>query len=156
MPYKILAIWIDDLTAVLKKEDDSLRKVVDGETETSRIHIARKDFKVRLFFAAMSTTPTTSSPRPSTATRGSTSTASPPTSRTQSSDSRNIAKGATARSAVSPRVNAALSTPTRRSSLRASAVPQNGDISNMSNDALAASLKKETEEKEEVGIFHFR
>lgn len=57
-----------------------------------------------------------------------------------------ITKGATARSAINPRVSASLNSP-RRSSLKSTTPPP---VSADAQDALAASLKRETEEKERV------
>jgi hypothetical protein len=57
-----------------------------------------------------------------------------------------ITKGATARSAINPRVSASLNSP-RRSSLKSTTPPP---VSADAQDALADSLKRETEEKERV------
>jgi hypothetical protein len=57
-----------------------------------------------------------------------------------------INKGATARSAVNPRVSASLNSP-RRSSFKSTTPPPDAPDA---SDALAASLKRETEEKERV------
>jgi len=57
-----------------------------------------------------------------------------------------ITKGATARSAVNPRVSSSLNSP-RRSSFKSPTPPP--DVPD-AHDALAASLKRETEEKERV------
>jgi len=60
--------------------------------------------------------------------------------------STSITRGATARSAVNPRVSVSVNTP-RRSSLKHTTPPPDGPDA---PDALAASLKRETEEKERV------
>ncbi|KIJ45289.1 hypothetical protein M422DRAFT_251468 [Sphaerobolus stellatus SS14] len=87
--------------------------------------------------------------RPSSSTTSS-STTSPPRTKTTTTSSI-IAKGATARSAISPRAIPPASSRTRTatpttSSPRSSPVPS--DING--HDALLASLKRETEEKEEL------
>ncbi|KAI0271337.1 hypothetical protein BC834DRAFT_1025172 [Gloeopeniophorella convolvens] len=82
-------------------------------------------------------------------------TASTPASRRSSSisshtstpsRSSSITKGATARSAVNPRVSASLNSPRRPSFKSTTPPPANGD----DRDVLAASLKRETDEKERL------
>ncbi|CCL98986.1 uncharacterized protein FIBRA_00994 [Fibroporia radiculosa] len=75
---------------------------------------------------------------------------SPSVSSTSTTSS--IAKGATARSAVSPRVSSSLSSPAaRRGSLKGSAAPPlvNGEPRE-TRESLTASLKQETEKKEQL------
>lgn len=91
-----------------------------------------------------------------------TSTARFPNSRRSSSiagpTAASIARGATARSAVSPKVNASLNGINRRGSLSARPISlstANHDDGHAAREGLAAALKRETEEKEEVR-FTFR
>ncbi|KAF8507145.1 hypothetical protein F5888DRAFT_1630194 [Russula emetica] len=69
-----------------------------------------------------------------------------PPRRNSSINPSSITKGATARSAVNPRVSSSLSSP-RRSTLKSTTPPPDAPDA---LDALAASLKRETEEKERL------
>ncbi|KAI0313553.1 hypothetical protein OF83DRAFT_1140906 [Amylostereum chailletii] len=75
----------------------------------------------------------------------------PPTSRRTSSvssvPSAPIARGATARSAVNPRVSANITSPSRRGSIKAATPPP---LTPGTREALAESLKHETEQKEQL------
>ncbi|KAK7694875.1 hypothetical protein QCA50_002063 [Cerrena zonata] len=83
--------------------------------------------------------------------------AAPPASRRSSSISSasgpqtpsSIARGATARSAVSPRVSASLNPPARRPSLKG-ATPPSVSPNGETRESLSASLKRETEKKEQL------
>lgn len=70
----------------------------------------------------------------------------PPPRRNPSVHSNSITKGATARSAVNPRVSSSLNSP-RRSTFKSTTPPPDAPDA---QDALAASLKQETEEKERL------
>ncbi|EJD03891.1 uncharacterized protein FOMMEDRAFT_19222 [Fomitiporia mediterranea MF3/22] len=77
----------------------------------------------------------------------------PPARRASTSNhaATSIARGATARSAVSPKVAASLNGTTRRtSSSRPSSLASTAEADAAANEGLAAALKKETEEKEEL------